>query len=141
MSPVRDGDGNHSQDKAEDPHEHQGSTQCRLPLPTARPVGPVSWARGSWSPHLVAADGGGGGGGDGGVPLSHPPSLQHSSVFSLTGLKTAIWLLQLSFPMFAGGLHISSFQANDHWHCDQDIGAFVWSYSVVNMIINSDLQF
>ena len=86
VSPVRDGDGNDCQDKAEDPQEHHGSAQCRLPLPAGGPA--VGRPRGSWSAHP-----GGGGAGAGGVFLSYI-FLTSTQGCSLSGtdldLKTAI---------------------------------------------------
>ena len=79
VSPVRDGDGNDCQDKAEDAEEHHSSAQCRLPLPARGPA--VGRPRGSWSAHPgdVGSGGGGGGGGDGGVFHSHILPLLHAA--------------------------------------------------------------
>ena len=91
VSPVRHGDGNHSQDKAEDPHENQGSTKCCLPLSTAGAA--LTRPRGSWSAHPGGGRSDGGGGGGGGVPHCHillSLTSTQLSLLSRTDLKTPI---------------------------------------------------
>ena len=73
VPPVRDGDGDDPEYKAEDAHENQSSTQCCLPLPTARAAARVGRPRGPWSVHPPAAAAGlragrGGAGTGGGDP-------------------------------------------------------------------------
>ena len=139
VPPVRDGDGDDPEYKAEDAHENQSSTQCCLPLPTAGAAARVGGPRGPWSAHPPAAAaglrGGRGGGGGGGphcyhIPLTStqdrsencsPVTIQLSTIISNVCWGTALGTtFPLSIPTITGTVTKISGPA------------FVWSISLVD---------